>query len=72
MEIIQQELWVPPVEGLHMWASREGRLYWDVTITERRAGRAWDASAKDRYELLSSDELLQVVTADLASRLSLL
>lgn len=69
--IDQPRLFVTPVEALHLQIVHTLGAGWRVTLRARRAGDTWERVEERDYERLYTDELFDVVCADLAQLLGL-
>jgi hypothetical protein len=67
----QQPLWTPALAAASVTMHYEWPYGWSLVIAERREGAQFGDSDPDRYDGLSSDELLDVVTVALSEALGL-
>jgi len=67
--MIQDRLFRLAVESVNVNANHVAGEGWSVTITSRRQGEQWDESGASTYSSLSTAELLDVIDAELSTRL---
>jgi hypothetical protein len=67
----QDRLFRLPPEAVSVTASYAWPFGWRVTVGVRRADEGWHEARMETYEHLSTEELLQVIDADLTAGLGL-
>lgn len=64
-----QRLFRGPVSAVHVSAHFEIPQGWSATVLARRDGELWSDSDREHYHCLTTDELVDVLQAELELRL---
>jgi hypothetical protein len=69
--VTQNPLWTPAVAAIVMRMNYVPQKGWECQVQVRRDGQTWDQATSTLYEMLSTEELLDVATSLLTADLGL-
>lgn len=58
-------------EAVHIWAHYVHREGWTLCVAVRRGDETWSEAAQEAYTCLTTNELVDVVLADLSTSMGL-